>query len=74
MHMNNTVEKRFFKKFPEVKWLHLTGEVYKSVRYSRQLFSRFTIPKIIKVGFNRVIQKIKSWTFFSGTHYCVVAD
>ena len=61
--MNNTVEKRFFK-FPEVKWLHLTGEADKSVRYSRQLFSRFNIPKIIRVGFNGVIQKIKSWTFF----------
>jgi len=74
MHMNNSVEKRFFFKFLEVKWLHLTGEVDKSVRYSRQLFSRFNIPKIIKVGFNRVIQKIKNWTLFSGTHYCVVAD
>jgi len=28
--------------FPKVKWLHLTGEVDKCVRYSGQILSRFT--------------------------------
>ena len=47
--MNNTVENDFFG-FPKVKWLHLTGEVDKSVRFSYQIFSRFNLPKIIKIG------------------------
>ena len=29
--MNNTVENNWLR-FPKVKWLHLTGEVNKSVR------------------------------------------
>ena len=37
--------------FPRVKWLHLTGEVGKSVRCSCQIFSGFNIPKIIKIGY-----------------------
>jgi len=32
--------------FPKVKWLHLTGEADKSVRFSWQIFSGFNTPKI----------------------------
>jgi len=39
-----------FFGFPKVKWLHLTGEVDKSVRYLCQIFSGFNIPKLIKIG------------------------
>jgi len=42
--------KNAFFGFPKVKWLHLTGEVDKSVRCSCQIFSRFNVPKIIKIG------------------------
>ena len=45
--MNNTVENDFFG-FPKVQWLYLTGEVEKSV-ISCQIFSRFHMPKIIKI-------------------------
>jgi len=56
--------KNDFVGFPKVKWLHLTGEVDKSVRYSRQIFPGFNVPKIIKIGlFLTVIQKITRWTF-----------
>jgi len=47
--MNHNVEKLF--GFPKVKWLHLTGEVDKSVKCSYQIFSGFYIPKIIRVGY-----------------------
>jgi len=47
--MNNTVENDIFG-FPKVKWLHLTGEVDKSVTFSSPIFSGFTVPKIIKTG------------------------
>ena len=43
-----TVEKDFFG-FPKVKWLHLIGEVDKSVRHSCQIFSEFNIPKSFKL-------------------------
>jgi len=43
--MNNTVKNDFFG-FPKVKWLHLTGEMDKSVRFSCQIFSGFHVPKI----------------------------
>ena len=39
-----------FFGFPKVKWLHLTGEVDKSVRFSCQILSGFTLPKIVKIG------------------------
>jgi len=42
----NTVENDFFG-FPKVKWLHLTGEVDKSVRVSCAIFSGINVPKII---------------------------
>jgi len=48
--MNNTVENDFLG-FPKVKWLHLAGEVDKSVRFSCQIFSEFNVPKIIKIGY-----------------------
>jgi len=47
--MNNNVENDFFG-FPKVKWLHLTGDLDKSVRYSYQILSGFNIPKIIKIS------------------------
>jgi len=39
-----------FFGFPEVKWLHLTGEVDKSVRFSCEIFCGFNIIKIIKIS------------------------
>ena len=48
--MNNTVENGFFG-FPKVNWLHLTGEVDKSVRFTRQISRGFNIPKILKIVF-----------------------
>jgi len=55
--MNNTVENDLFG-FLKVQWLHLTGEVDKSVRFACEIFSRFNIAKIIKIGlFLTVIQK-----------------
>jgi len=36
--MNNNAEKMTFLGFPKVKWLNLTGEVDKSVRYLCQIF------------------------------------
>jgi len=47
--MNNNVENDVFG-FPKVKWLHLTGEVDKSVSCSCQIFSEFNVPKFIKIG------------------------
>jgi len=32
--------KNDFFGFPKVKWLHLTGEVDKNIRYSSEIFSR----------------------------------
>jgi len=61
-----------FFGFPKVKWLHVTGEVYKSVKFSCQIFAGFNMPKIIKIGqFLRVrlIQEIKGGRFFSDTVY-----
>jgi len=46
--MNNTVENDFFG-FHKLKWLHLTGELDKSVTFC-QIFSGFNMPKIIKIG------------------------
>jgi len=39
--MNNSVENDFFG-FPKVKWLHLTGEVDKSVRFHVRFSQDFT--------------------------------
>jgi len=68
--VNNNVKNDCFE-FPKVKWLHLTGEVDKSVTCSCQIFSGFNVPKITKNGltFNTVIPKIIRWTFFGDTWY-----
>jgi len=42
--MNNTTENDFLG-FPKVKWLHLTCEVDKSVRFHVKNFSGFNVPK-----------------------------
>jgi len=42
--MNNTVENDFFGLL-KVKWLHLTGEADRSVRFSCPIFSGFNMPK-----------------------------
>ena len=47
--VNNSAENGMFW-FSKVKWLHVTGEVDKSVRRSRQMFSGLNLPKIIKIG------------------------
>jgi len=64
--MNYTVENDFFR-FPKVKWLHLIGEVDKSVSCSRQIFSGFDVPKILKIGqfLTELLKKLqKRLTFF----------
>jgi len=52
--------------FPKVKWLDVTGEVDKSVRFSCHIFSGFNTPKIIKklVNFWQSYFKIKRWMIF----------
>jgi len=47
--MNNTAENNI-SGFPKAKLLHLTGEVNRFVRFARQIFSGFNIPRIIKIG------------------------
>jgi len=55
-----------FFGFPKVKWLHLAGEVNKSVRFSSQIFSGFSKNYENRLIFDRVIQKIKGGRFFLG--------
>jgi len=43
----NTVENDFFG-FAKVKWLHLTGEVDKAVRFSCKIFTGFNVQKSLK--------------------------
>ena len=45
--MNKTVENDIFG-FSEVKWLHLTGEVDKSVRRLCEICAEFNVPKSLK--------------------------
>ena len=45
--MNNTVENDFFV-FPNVKWLHLTGEVDKSVTFNVEFSQDLTCQKSVK--------------------------
>ena len=53
--------------FLKVKWLHLTGEVGKSVRSSCQIFSGFNIPKLLKsVNFLQSYSKNKKLEVFWG--------
>ena len=40
-----------FNRFLCNIWLHLTGEMDKSVRFSCSIFSGFNMPKIIKIGY-----------------------
>ena len=47
--MNNAAENDFFG-FPVVKWLHLAGEVDKSVIFSCLLSSGFNVSRIIIIG------------------------
>jgi len=55
-----------FFGFPKVKWLHLAGEVNKSVRFSSQIFSGFSKNYENRLIFDRVIQKIKGGRFLGG--------
>jgi len=45
--MKNTVENDYFG-FPKVKWLHLTGEVDKSVIFPSTFFPDLTCQKSLK--------------------------
>jgi len=47
--MNYTTENDFLG-FPKVKWLHLTCEVDKSVRFHVKISQDLTCQKIIKIG------------------------
>jgi len=54
-----------FFGFPKVKWLHLTGEVDKSVRVHVKFSPDLTYQKVLKsVNFDRVIQKNKKVDVF----------
>jgi len=59
-------EKNDFFGFPKVKCLHVTGEVDKSVRCSCQIFFHDSMyqESLKSVNFDRLVQKIKRWTFF----------
>jgi len=65
----------WFFGFLKVKWLHLTGEVDKSVRFSYQIFPGFNAQKSLKsVNFWQGYWKNKRWTFLGTqctvyTHY-----
>jgi len=57
------MSKNDFLKFPTVKWLHLTGEVDKSVRYLCQFFQDLTTKNYKnRLISDEAIQKIKRWT------------
>ena len=50
----------------------LTGEMDKSVRCLCEIFWVFNVPKLLKlVNFDRVIRKIKRWTFWGHSVYTV---
>jgi len=55
----------------QVKWLHLTGDVNKSVRCSCQILSGFNITKIIKIVqfFTELFKKIKGDVFWGHRVY-----
>jgi len=64
--MNNTVENDFFG-FPKVKWLHLTGEMDKSVTFHVKFSPYLTFQKSLKsVNFSHSYSKNKRWTFLGG--------
>jgi len=60
---------------PPVNWIHLTGQVDKSLSRSCQIFSEFNTPKITKIGqyLTELFKKIKRWTFL-GTGYTDVLE
>jgi len=45
--MNNTAENDFFR-FPKVKWLHLTGDLDKSVTFHVKSSQNLTCQKSLK--------------------------
>jgi len=47
--MNNSVENKFFG-FPKVKWLHLTGEMDKSVRFHVRFSQIYRAKKVDVFG------------------------
>jgi len=53
------MENDFFE-LPKVKWLHLTGDVDKSVSCLCQIFSGFHLPKSIEIGLFNWIYFLKS--------------
>ena len=63
--MKNNIKFDFFG-FPKVKWLHLTGDVDKSVRFLCQIFSGFNMPTITKLSkfLTELFKKNKRWAFF----------
>jgi len=67
--MNNNAEKWLFA-FSKVKWLLLTGQVEKSVRFSCQIFSGFNILKLLKsVNFWQSYSKNKKVDIFGDKGY-----
>jgi len=60
--MNNTVENDFFG-FPKVKWLHLIGDVGKSVRFHVNFYQDLAYQKLSKSLFFDSYSKNKRWTF-----------
>ena len=48
-----------FVGLPKVKWLHLSGEVDKSIRFSCKIFLGFTMPNHLnRLFFDIVMKKI----------------
>ena len=64
----NTVENDFFG-FAKVKWLHLTGEVDKAVRFSCKIFTGFNVQKSLKsVNFWQSYSTNEKVDFLGGGH------
>jgi len=67
--MNNTAENDFFR-FPKVKWLHLTGDLDKSVTFHVKSSQNLTCQKSLKSVILTEFFKIKGGRFLLG-HICV---
>jgi len=66
--MNNTVEKMIFG-FPKVKWLHLTGEMEKSVRFHVKFSQDLAYQKLLKsVSFDKLFKNKKVHVFWNVMH------
>jgi len=66
MYINNNVEKRLFG-FPKVKWLHLTAEVDKSVRFHIKFSQDLIYQKLLKsISFCQSYSKNKTVDVFGG--------